>query len=70
MIKTKSGACTDDKYTEMLKSGKYATVCEKLTILKAIHDDYSSTGKCNFYYTPSGLLPLSFGMIFQVLMVF
>ena len=48
-----------------MKSGKYSAICEKLTIQKIIHDDFSSTGRCNFYLMDQHLMSISFGMIFQ-----
>ena len=48
-----------------MKTGKYSAICEKLTIQKVIHDDFSSTGRCNFYLMNQHLMSISFGMIFQ-----
>ena len=61
------GTCDGENYIERLKTGKYSAICEKLTIQKVIHDDFSSTGRCNFYLMEQHLLTISFGMIFQVL---
>ena len=61
------GIGTDKDFLEKVKSGKYSAVCQKLTIQKLMHDDFSSGGKCNFYYIANGLFPYAFGMVFQVM---
>ena len=58
------GSC--DRTVESVKSGRYSHICEKLTGLKVMSNDFSSNGKCNLYLTPQPLLSLSYAMIFQV----
>lgn len=60
------GVCNERHKIELLMSGKYSAICEKLSIQKVLHDDYSATGKCNFYYTTTGLFSQPWAMIFQV----
>ena len=56
-----------DDTVERVKTGKYSHICEKLTALKVISDDFSSNGICNLYLTPQPLLSQPYAMIFQVI---
>ena len=58
-----------DLTVERVKTGKYSHICEKVTGLKVMSDDFSSNGLCNLYVTPQPLLSLSYAMIFQVTII-
>ena len=55
-----------DLTVEKVKTGRYSHICDKLTGLKVLSDDFTSNGKCNLYLTPQPLLSRSYGLIFQV----
>ncbi len=63
---TYGGTCYDFK--EEIKAGEVpGSVCERVTIQKVLSDDFTETGKCNFYVASKDFLATSFAMAFQVL---
>ena len=48
------------------KSRKYAAPCTGISIMALIADDFSSTGKCNYYTTSEKLYTNIFSLAFQV----
>lgn len=49
-----------------IKAGKLGQVCERMTIKKAVSDDFAETGVCNFYVGTEDFIATSFAMAFQV----
>lgn len=48
------------------KSGKYAAPCTGISFMALISDDFSRTGRCNFYKTPDIFDNVNFAMATQV----
>ncbi|XP_042873004.1 ionotropic receptor 93a-like [Penaeus japonicus] len=50
-------------YREDIKRGKYAAVCDKMTMKKVMSEDYSKTGECNYYMAREDFksMPLALG---------
>ena len=48
------------------KSGKYAAPCTGISIMALMADDFSSTGKCNYYTTSDKLDKSVLSLAFQV----
>ena len=51
------------------RTGKYAFICDMPSIKALISEDYTHTGKCNYYTTDDEMHHYSGGMAFQVLKV-
>ena len=48
------------------KSGKFASICDLVSIKALIHDDFSEKARCNFYYLEDFLSVVPSIMAFQV----
>ena len=51
------------------KSGDIASICDYTAALFAQSNDFSKTGKCNYFLTEDKFLPFSMALAFQVLTV-
>ncbi|XP_068229216.1 glutamate receptor 1-like [Palaemon carinicauda] len=49
---------------ERIKTERIAVLCDALTMRKAIHDDFSSTGQCNFHIARKPLYGMSLAYAF------
>ncbi len=58
------GSC--DKSKEELKTGRYAHICEGLTAVSIISEDYSETGVCGFYVTKKPMYSKAMAMTLRV----
>ena len=52
--------------TKLRGSGNYASICDGGMISPMYANDYSETGKCNFYILEEKLLSSGYAMAFQV----
>ncbi|XP_069988482.1 glutamate receptor ionotropic, delta-2-like [Penaeus vannamei] len=50
-------------FREDIKEGKYAAVCDKMTMKKVMSEDYSESGECNYYMAREDFksMPLALG---------
>ncbi|XP_047497851.1 glutamate receptor ionotropic, delta-1-like [Penaeus chinensis] len=50
-------------FREDIKGGKYAAVCDKMTMKKVMSEDYSASGECNYYMAREDFksMPLALG---------
>ena len=55
------------KSKDICPTGKYASVCDMSSIKRLISEDYTLTGKCNYYITNDDMHHTNAGMVFQVL---
>ena len=61
----------DSCYTTNTKeSGKYASICDIISIKDLISQDFRATAKCNYYTTEDKFAYLQIVMAFQVLVLF
>ncbi|XP_068211816.1 probable glutamate receptor [Palaemon carinicauda] len=49
---------------ERIKTERIAVLCDALTMRKAIHDDFSSTGQCNFHIARKPIFGVSIAYVF------
>ena len=58
--------CSTIKDEPFWRTGKYAAPCSYTSMQALISDDYTRTGKCNYYMTKDVMHHMNLAMAFQV----
>ena len=61
--------CSTIKDKPFWRTGKYAAPCSYTSMKALISDDYTRTGKCNYYMTGDVMHHMNLAMAFQVLII-